>query len=179
MFGGGAGGGSPMTGIDRRGVTPRCACCLKKGIDGLWCMLGLVDARLLGTKDGVLDMARTGPATGRDEERNGAGSERIWTLVGRRSGCEGGIVLVASICGEDVAEGGLAGVVTERLTTMPSGMGAGPREEKRRGTTRDPSVCCACGRTGKGRRNGFGFCDIRVVGCGVSVAAVDRPPTVD
>ena len=93
MFGGGAGGGSPMSGIDRRGTTPRCvccACCLIAGIDGLERISGVVDARFPGTKDGVLDIARTGvtTGTGRDDDRNGAWSERTCTDAGRRSCCE-------------------------------------------------------------------------------------------
>lgn len=87
MFGGGAGGGRPITGIDRRGTTPRCACCLSAGIDGLGRTSGTLDARLPGTNDGVLEIARTGAATGagREDERNGAWSDRTWTLAGRRS----------------------------------------------------------------------------------------------
>ena len=83
MFGGGAGGGNPITGIDRLGATARGACVALRNwaIEGLWYRAGAADVRLPGRKDGVLETRRV-------DERKGAGSERIWTLVGRRKGCD-------------------------------------------------------------------------------------------
>ena len=101
------------------------------------------EARFPGTNEGVLEMARTG----REDERNGAGSERIWTEFGRRSCWPGGVLenaLCIWDCGDVTGpeDGGLAGAVTERLILMPRGKGAGPEvaiEERRRGTMTDPS----------------------------------------
>lgn len=78
----------------------------------------------------MLETTRMGPVLEREDERNGAGSERIWTEVGRRS-CWDGAELwgleVEAVDPEKFAavDGGRAGVVTERLTTMPRGRGAG------------------------------------------------------
>jgi hypothetical protein len=106
-----------------------------------------LELRLLGTKDGVEAMARTG----RDEvRRNGAGVVRACTEVGRRGWaawpvdwnvcrCEVGPILVG-------IDGGPAGAVTERLTWTLIRNGAGPefdvREDNRRGAILDWSVCC-------------------------------------
>lgn len=63
------------------------------------------------------------------------------------------------------AEGGRAGAVTDRLTLIPNGRGAGAEvgvsEDCRRETIMELSPCWACGRTGNGRRKGFGVADRR------------------
>lgn len=48
-------------------------------------MWAVVDARLPGRNEGVLEIARRGAPAGREDERNGAGLDRTWTLAGRRS----------------------------------------------------------------------------------------------
>lgn len=94
ILGGGAGGGRPMTGMLRRGTMFRCCvcwvsvCCLSASMLGVDCMgpplgnvLVALEALRPGTKAGVEEMVRIG----RDEDRKGVGSERIWIGVGRRS----------------------------------------------------------------------------------------------
>lgn len=132
-------------------------------VDTLRCEL---EARWPGTNEGVEGTARTG----REDDRKGAGSERICTEVGRRKVWGEGKAdegMVGLDVGEGLpeAEGDLAGAVTERLTWIPSGRGAGVvigvREDCLRGTTMEPSACWTCGRTGRGRRNGLGLVDSR------------------
>ena len=173
MFGGGAGGGRLIAGILLLGEMAfggiNCAPWpLSTGMLGLSRRAatgaGAAEARLPGTKEGVLE-------TTRRDERKGAGSERTCTDVGLRSGAAdgGGEVWKETLLreGDDVrsaADGGLAGAVTERLITMPRGRGAGPdgvRDDMRRGTTIDPSAFCVCGRTGNGRMKGFGVSEVR------------------
>ena len=81
ILGGGTGGGRPTAGIFRLGPVlfrDFCACCDALGALG---GTGVVESLRPGTNDGVEDMARTG----REDDKKGAGSERIWTDVGRRS----------------------------------------------------------------------------------------------
>jgi hypothetical protein len=116
-----------------------------------------------GTNDGVDAMARMG----RDGlSRNGAGDVRACTDIGRRdcdicwaeyAFCRYGLLFVEA--------NGLTGAVTDRLTFTFNIMGARPeldvKEDRRRGTDLNCSVCCCCGRTGRGRRNGLGFAEMR------------------
>lgn len=68
-------------------------------------------------------------------------------------------------CMFEAAEGGLMGAVTDRFMWTPGGMGEGVgdgvREDCRLATIVDESPCCACGRTGNGRRKGFGEAEVR------------------
>jgi len=178
IVGGGAGGGKPKLGMLRLGVVMACiwyrcasACCLSVSMLGTDCRgravgvrVWVLEARWPGTNEGVEGIARTG----REEERKGAGSDRIWTEEGRRNGCgdgraDGGMVGLDVGEGWPAAEGDLAGAVTERLTLMPNGRGAGAvvgaRDDCLRGTIMEPSACCVWGRTGRGRRNGLGVED--------------------
>jgi hypothetical protein len=65
----------------------------------------------------------------------------------------------------EAAEGGLMGAVTDRFMPMPDGkgdgVGDGVSEDIRRGRIVDESPCCAWGRTGNGRRKGFGEAEVR------------------
>ena len=105
-------------------------------------IVGVFEARRPGTNEGVEDMARTG----RDEDRKGAGSDRICTEVGRRRAsddCAGlGLEFDVWFAVTDV---GLTGAVTDRLTLIPKGSGAGAdvgvSEDWRRGMTMVPSPC--------------------------------------
>lgn len=196
IVGGGAGGGKPITGILRLGVNVfgGASCCPKPrraDVLGLWRSVvdpAAMEARFPGTKEGVLETARAG----REEERKGAGSERICTEVGRRSDCPGGAAVwkewrafVCRGCTTELEvaapEEGRAGSVTERDTTTPSGRRAGllaGASDPRRWTTTEPSESAPCGLTGNGRKNGFGVADMRrpAAGLGKDAAVVVKPP---
>jgi len=99
------------------------------------------------------------------------------------------MVLPDQVCGVGfgTVDGGRAGAVTERFTTMPRGIGAGPvpgAREERRGKIYDPLAACVWGRTGNGRKKGFGVVDMRrdgkLEGVVLSVAVdAGRLPMVD
>lgn len=153
MFGGGAGGGRPNTGIDLR----ICTRCRMAENEGGGCEVRLDDGRVTEEYE-VLGTVRLYAVVGREEERKGAGSDRICMLVGRRSvlNCP----LWACGSGGVGGKGGrFVGFETDRLIAMAMGKGGGPRDEKRRGMIRGPLGSWVL--IGNGRKKGFGEGDTR------------------
>ena len=171
MSGGGAGGGSPIAGMlfrCRRYLAGAGGCsegsCFSAPVLGLvWRAAGALNVGddrepAPETNDGADEMA-TG---GRMELRNGAGLERTCTEVGRRSVWGWRECIGVGLEGAAAEDKRGTGAVTERLAAIVDSEGdAAVIAEALRCTALAELVCWACGRTGKGRRNGLGVAEMR------------------